>query len=197
MRFARLAAAVAVVSVALVAGCSSGSSSGSGSDVSTDLSSAASSPAPESSFSLRSTASDAPPTVPNGAVMAATVIVDSGEFAGTSKIQSTGTVGCSFNLFGDNQWRINFSGDGEFAAQDTTTTGRQVFAFGLATENGGIANLSISYTANQAGNDLQDQQGAATVQDNGSSATFTYAGRHTDGTTFHGAASCTKILRDK
>jgi hypothetical protein len=188
--------AIAAVSLVLVAGCSSGSSSGSSSDVSSDFTAAASSPAPTSS-APHSIASDAPPVVPAGAAMAATIIVDTGTFAGTSKIQSTGIVGCSYNLFGDKQWRISFSAEGEFASQDTTTTGRQVFAFGLATENGGIANLSVSFTENQSGSDLDDQNGATTVQDNGSSATFTYVGRHTDGTTFHGAASCTKILRDK
>jgi hypothetical protein len=194
MHFRRLT--IAVASLALFVGCSSGSSSSSRSDATTDVTTE-SSPPPESSPGPLATASDAPPAVPAGAVMAATIVVDSGEFAGTSKIQSTGTVGCSFNLFGDNQWRISFSAEGEFASQDTTTKGRPVFAFGLATQNGGTANLSVSYTKDESGNDLQDEQGAATVQDNGSTATFTYAGRHTDGTPFHGAVNCTKILRDK
>ncbi len=129
--------------------------------------------------------------------MAGTIIVDSGPFAGTSQIQSTGTVGCSFNLFSDNQWRISFSSEGEFTKQDTTTKGRHVVSFGLATQPGAIAGLSVSYTASKDTDDLSDQRGAATVQDNITSATFTYAGQDADGTTFHGAINCTKILRQK
>ena len=96
--------------------------------------------------------------VPPGAVMAATVIVDSGEFKGTSKIQSTGTVGCSYSLFGDNQWRINFSSEGEFASKDTTDSGRHVIAFGVTAKSDGSAELGVTFTNGQQSQDLEDQQ---------------------------------------
>jgi hypothetical protein len=127
--------------------------------------------------------------------MAATVIVDSGKFKGTSRIASTGTVGCSYSLFGDKQWRISFSSDGEFASVDTTSSGRPVVSFAVTTQEDGSADLGVIYTAGQNGNDLADNHGVVTVQDDGSSVTFTYAGRNNDGTPFHGAALCTKVLR--
>jgi len=129
--------------------------------------------------------------------MAATVTVDSGEFKGTSNIQSTGTVGCSHNLFGDNQWRINFSSEGEFASKDTTDSGRPVIAFGVTAKNDGSAEVGVTFTDGQAGQDLEDQHGFANVVDNGTAVTFAYVGRNPDGTLFHGAANCTKPLRSQ
>ncbi len=135
--------------------------------------------------------------MPPGAVMAATVVVDSGRFEGTSKILSTGTVGCSYSLFGDKQWRINFSSEGEFASKDTTASGRRVVSFGVTTQQDGTADLAVTYTDGEVGQDLEDHGGVATVRDDSSSVTFTYVGRDGDGTLFHGAALCTKALRSQ
>jgi hypothetical protein len=127
--------------------------------------------------------------------MAATVVVDSGPFRGTSKIESTGTVGCSYSLFGDKQWRISFSSEGEFEAKDTTASGRRIVSFVLTTQDDATSDVAVTYTNGKVGQDLEDKHGMATVSDDGSSVTFTYVGRNTDGTTFHGAALCTKALR--
>ena len=127
--------------------------------------------------------------------MAATVVVDSGPFKGTSKITSTGTVGCSYSLFGDKQWRINFTSEGEFESKDTTASGRRVISFGVTTQQSGTADLGVTYTNDSEAQDLEDKEAVAKVRDDGSSVTFTYVGRNDDGTLFHGAALCTKPLR--
>ena len=127
--------------------------------------------------------------------MAATVIVDSGPFAGTSLIKTTGLVGCSHSLFGDKQWRITFSSEGEFESKDTTVRGRPVISFGLTTREDGTAELGVSYTNGKARNDLEDDDGVATVRDDLASVSFAYAGRGSDGTLFHGAALCARPLR--
>ena len=120
--------------------------------------------------------------------MAATVVVDSGPFKGTSRIQSTGSVGCSYSLFGDKQWRIDFSSEGEFESKDTTASGRHVVSFGVTTQDDGTADVAVTYTDGAEGQDLEDKHGVATVRDDGSTVTFTYVGRNGDGTLFHGAA---------
>jgi len=129
--------------------------------------------------------------------MAATVVVDSGQFKGTSRIQSTGTVGCSHSLFGDNEWRINFSSEGEFASKDTTDSGRHVISFGVTAKTDGSAEVGVTFTDDGASQDLQDQNGYANVVDTGMGVTFAYVGRNPDGTLFHGAAMCTKPLRSQ
>jgi hypothetical protein len=209
MQFRRTFAAAGAVAVlvAVGAGCSSSSSNTQSSEVFSDviLGSSALAPSESESGSRPSsssappaslpTASDPTPKVPSGAVMAATVVVDSGRFKGTSKIQSTGTVGCSYSLLGDKQWRINFSSAGEFESKDTTATGRRVISFGVTTQDDGTADLSVSYNNEQTNNDLEDKQGVVVVRDDGTSVTFRYAGRNGDGTAFHGSALCTKPLR--
>jgi hypothetical protein len=129
--------------------------------------------------------------------MAATIVVDSGEFSGTSTIHSTGSVGCSYSLLGDGQWRIDFSSEGEFKSKDTTDSGRHVVAFGVTADADGTADLGVTFTSSDAGRDLGDQQGYATVRDDGAAVTFAYVGRNSDGTLFHGAALCTKPLRSQ
>ena len=205
-----VAAGIGALLVATV-GCSGGSSDSAGTDTSTDVilgggvfssgsQPASSSPSSSSSASGAPAASGAPtdtaPKVPPGAVMAATLIVDSGKFKGTSQIKSTGTVGCSYSLFGDQQWRISFAAEGEFASADTTSSGRPVIAFDVTTKKDGSADLGVTYTLGQDRNDLADSNGVATAQDDGANVTFTYAGRNDDGTRFHGAALCTKALRN-
>jgi hypothetical protein len=106
-------------------------------------------------------------------------------------------VGCSYSLFGDKQWRINFSSEGEFASKDTTASGRRVVSFGVTTQQDGNADVAVTYTDGKVGQDLEDKDGVATVRDDGSSVTFTYIGRNDDGTLFHGAALCTKPLRSQ
>jgi hypothetical protein len=200
MHLRGLLATGAVAALLSTVGCGSSSSNSQASSVTSDVifgpssdpfsnSGASSGPLP--------TVKDAVPQVPPGAVMAATVVVDSGPFKGTSKISSTGTVGCSYSLFGDKQWRINFTSEGEFESKDTTASGRRVIMFGVTTQGGGTADLGVTYTDGTAGQDLEDKAGAATVSDSGSSVTFTYVGRNDDGTLFHGAALCTKALRSQ
>ena len=205
-----LLTATAAVVLAVTGGCSTSSSNSASSDGGSDVvlgssglpsSGSDSDSASESSYSSLTASAlpstDTVPQVPSGAVMAATVIVDSGQFKGTSKIRSTGTVGCSYSLFGDNQWRINFSSEGEFASKDTTDSGRDVIAFGVTAKNDGSAEIGVTFTDSEATQDLEDQQGYANVVDNGMAVTFTYVGRNPDGTLFHGAALCTKPLRSQ
>ena len=141
--------------------------------------------------------SDAAPRVPNGAVMAATIMVNSGPFSGKSTIESTGSVGCSYSLFGDKLWRINFNSQGEFASTDTTSSGRHVVSFDLTAQPDGTGDMGVLYTETSGADDLRDQKAAIAVQDNGSSVKFNYTGRNSDGTLFHGAAMCTKPLRNQ
>jgi hypothetical protein len=201
-----IGAAAALLSV--TAGCSSSSSSAESSDVASDVilgSSALPPTGPSrpatSPSSIGPPAASSPPVndsvpqVPPGAVMAATVVVDSGPFKGTSRIQSTGSVGCSYSLFGDKQWRIDFSSEGEFESKDTTASGRHVISFGVTTQDDGTADVAVTYTDGAEGQDLEDKHGVATVRDDGSNVTFTYLGRNGDGTLFHGAALCSKALR--
>ena len=110
---------------------------------------------------------------------------------------STGTVGCSYSLFGDKQWRINFTSEGEFESKDTTSSGRRVITFAVTTQDRGTADLAVTYNDGTVGQDLEDTNAAATVRDDLSSVTFTYVGRNEDGTLFHGAALCTKPLRSQ
>jgi hypothetical protein len=152
-------------------------------------------PATSSAPASSNAPTDTAPRVPPGAVMAATVIVDSGPFEGTSQIQSTATVGCSYSLLGDKQWRINFYSNGEFAAKDTTSSGRPVVSFGVTIQQDGSGDLGVVYTAGKNGNDLEDSHATTSVVDDGASVTFTYTGRNSDGAVFHGAALCTKALR--
>jgi hypothetical protein len=198
----------AIALLAVTVGCSSSSSNTQGSDTAPEvilgsqLSSTGSDP-----VSADSTTSGPPltlpqvndrtPQVPPNAVMAATVVVDSGPYKGTSKIQSTGAVGCSYSLFGDKQWRISFSSEGEFETKDTTASGRRVISFVLTTQADQTTDVAVTYTNGKVGQDLEDKHGMAKVTDDGSSVTFTYVGRSDDGTLFHGAALCTKALRSQ
>ncbi len=75
-------------------------------------------------------------------------------------------------------------------------SGRPVIAFDVTTQQDGSADLGVTYTLGQNRNDLADSHGVATVLDDGANVTFTYAGRNDDGTRFHGAALCTKALRN-
>jgi len=202
MHFRRtLVTGAIAASLAVTVGCGSSSSGAQNFSVSSDVILGSSDLSPFSTDSPDSsplpTVSDAVPQVPHGAVMAATVIVDSGQFKGTSKITSTGTVGCSYSLFGDKQWRINFTSEGEFESKDTTASGRRVFSFGITTQDGGTADIAVTFNSANPGVDLEDKNGAVTVRDDGMSVTFTYIGRHSDGTLFHGAALCTKPLRNQ
>jgi len=199
MHFRRLLVTGAVAALVGAVGCGSSSSSSQHSQVSSDVILGSSDPfATSGAFSgPLPSVKDAVPQVPPGAVMAATVVVDSGPFKGTSKILSTGTVGCSYSLFGDKQWRINFTSEGEFESKDTTASGRRVILFGVTTQTGGTADLAVNYTDETNGQDLEDKDGDATVSDNGSTVTFTYVGRNDDGTLFHGAALCTRALRSQ
>ena len=194
-----LVTGAAVALLAVTSGCSSSSSSGQspGSVGDVVLGSSALAPSGGTATASLPPVNDSVPRVPPGAVMAATVVVDSGPFKGNSRIQSTGAVGCSYSLFGDKQWRINFSSDGEFQSQDTTSSGRHVISFGVTTQDDGTADLSVTYTDGKASQDLEDKHGVATVRDDGSSVTFKYVGRNSDGTLFHGAALCAKPLRSQ
>jgi hypothetical protein len=210
MRLRRiLTGGVAITLFAITVGCSTSSSNSAGSDSAPDviLGSSELTPALSDSVAASSTSSGPPqtlppvndrvPQVPSDAVMAATVVVDSGRFKGTSKIQTTGSVGCSYSLFGDKQWRISFSSEGEFESKDTTTSGRRLISFVLTTQGDGTTDIAANYTSGNVGQDLEDKQGMATVSDDGSSVTFMYVGRNHDGTVFHGAALCTKALRSQ
>src|SRR5262249_7295216 len=132
MQFRRMLATSAAAVLAVAAGCSSSSNSANSNVVSdvilgssdvTPLESDSTSPSSTSSGppTTLSPGSDAAPRVPNGAVMAATIMVSSGRFSGKSTIESNGSVGCSYSLFGDKLWRINFNSQGEFESTDTTS----------------------------------------------------------------------------
>jgi len=140
--------------------------------------------------------------LPDGAVMAARLTVESGEYEGTSEFLSTSDNACSVGLFLEDEYSVSYSTlvlEGE-QPDGETTSGGEVYSFGLdvTIDGGGSGEAEGEAGAvldeNSAYNNIEDQDAEIVVEEEGDGLRITFEGmdEETD-VPFDGEVVCASV----